>query len=121
MNVVRLTSADRTLLAARFEEHGNSHRRMRSALEEASVPEVTGRLDALRIIERRFGIDLASLCHRFLRRDDPATHPIERMIMNYIAEPRAADHGTDELWVRLDRVAEIRELTEDRLVGEPGS
>lgn len=121
MNVVRLSSADRRLLTSRFEEHGNSHRRMRIALEEVAAEQATKRLDALRTIERRFGVDLASVCHRFDRRDDPATHPIERMIMNYIAEPRVAESGGTELWVLLDRVSEIRDLSEDPLVGEPGS
>jgi hypothetical protein len=126
MNVIRLAPEDRRLLLARFEQHGNSHRRMKSALEDAAVADPVARLDALRTIERRFRIDLASVCHRFNRRDDPATHPIERMIMNYIAEHRSADSdaggtGAAELWVRLDRVEEIRDLSEGRLVGEPGS
>ncbi len=121
MHVVRLSQADRMLLVSRFEEHGNSHRRMRSALEEVAADHVAERLDALRRMERHFGIDLGSVCHRYDRRDDPATHPIERMIMNYIAEHRDSDCGTPELWVLLDRVEEIRELTEGRLVGEPGS
>jgi len=121
VNVVCLGPADRRLLVARLLEHDNSHRRMRSALEEAAAERTTHRLDALRSIERRFRIDLASVCHRFERRDDPGTHPIERMIMNYIARPRGAEPDTSDLWVLLDRVAEIREFTEGRLVGEPGS
>jgi len=119
VNVVCLSAADRKLLSARFAEHGNSHRRMRGALNEAGASDTAGRLDALRRIERTFGIDLASVCHRHDRREKPETHPIERMIMNYIAETRPAECGCEELWVRLDRVDEIRELMEDRLVSEP--
>jgi hypothetical protein len=94
---------------------------MRSALAEVAAEQATKRLDALRSIERSFGVDLASVCHRYDRRDDPSTHPIERMIMNYIAEPRVVESGSSELWVMLDRVSEIRDLSEDPLVSEPGS
>jgi hypothetical protein len=121
VNIVRLASADRRLLVTRYVDHGNSHRRMRTALEEVAAEQATMRLNALRSIERRFGIDLASFCHRYDKRDDPDTHPIERMIMNYIAEPCVADTGALELWVLLDRLAQIRDLSEDHLVSERGS
>jgi len=119
VNVVCLSVPDRQLLMARFAEHGNSHRRMRGALAEAGV--AVGRLDALRRVEHRFRIDLGSLCHRWGRRDHPDTHPIERFVVNYITETRQRTAGEDELWVLLERVAEIRELMEGRLVGEPES
>lgn len=41
--------------------------------------------------------------------------------MNYIVEHRPRESSPGELWVRLDRVQEIRDLSEGRLVGEPGS
>jgi hypothetical protein len=118
VNVVCLSPRDRELLMARFAEHGNSHRRMRGALAEAGV--AVGRLDALRRLERRFSIDLGSLCHRWSRRDHADTHPIERFVVNYVTGTRQHGTGDAELWVLLDRVAEIRELMEGRLVGEPG-
>jgi len=121
MNIVRLSTRDRSLLAARFEEHGNSYIRMRDALKEAGAQETMDRLNALRGIERRFAIDLGSVSWRHARRNRPQTHPIERMIMNYITEPRQTGSAGDELWVHLDRVGEIRELMEGRLVGEPES
>lgn len=67
MKIIQLAPEDRRLLLARFEQHGNSHRRMKCALEEARVADPVKRLDALRAIERRFRIDLASVCHRFDR------------------------------------------------------
>jgi hypothetical protein len=100
VNIVRLASADRRLLVTRYVDHGNSHRRMRTALEEVAAEQATMRLNALRSIERRFGIDLASFCHRYDKRDDT---------------------GALELWVLLDRLAQIRDLSEDHLVSEPGS
>ena len=121
MRVVCLTAADRRLLAARFAEHANSHRRMRTAFLDAGAASAVDRLDLLRRLEHRFRIDLGSVCHRFERRDRPETHPIERMVLNYVAELHASADGAPELWVLLDRVEEIRELMEGRLVGEPGS
>lgn len=119
MEVLRLTPADRDLLAARCGEHGNSHRRMMSALGEAGADAPLARLRALRILERRFEVDLGSLCWRLGRVDDPATHPIERYIVQYVTRVRTDEHGNEELLVLLDNVRQVRELMEGRLVGEP--
>lgn len=95
---------------------------MRVALEEANAHGVIERLRTLRSLEHRHDVDLGELCHRYERRDRFDTHPIERMIMNYIAQPRLRADGGEELWVRLDRVREVRSLmTEGKLVGEPGN
>lgn len=106
------------MLAARFAQHGNSHRRMRGALLEAGASDVVERLGVLRRLERRFDLDLGEICFRYDRRLDPRTHPIERMIIAFITEARP---GGEEVWVRLDRVRQLRELKEGRLVGEPES
>jgi hypothetical protein len=88
VNVVRLSDLDQRLLAARFAEHGNSHRRMRGALLEAggSVPD---------------------------------THPVERLVLDFITEVRLPAGGAEESWVHPDRVAQVRDLMDGRLVGEP--
>jgi len=119
MNVVRLSDLDQRLLAARFAQHGNSHRRMRSALAEAGVEASVSRLDALRRLERSFQIDLGSLCHRHGRRNRPETHPVERLVLDFITEVRFPGDAGEELWVHLDRVAQVRDLMNGRLVGEP--
>lgn len=120
MHVLCLSASDVRLLAARFAEHENSYRRMRSALEEAGSVDEAERLRALRRLEHRFQVDLASLCHRFLRRDDLATHPLERLVLNWVAEWRSAPEGQDALWVLLDRVRQVRELVEQgQLVSDP--
>lgn len=118
MEVVCLSAQDRRLLAARFAEHGNSQRRMRSALVEAGADAAAARLGALRMLERRYDLDLGEICHRFGRRNLPDTHPIERFVMSYIAEERACA-GRNELWVLVDRLRQVRELMDGRLVGEP--
>ncbi|NIR61567.1 MAG: hypothetical protein GWO02_19775 [Gammaproteobacteria bacterium] len=122
MDVVCLSAEDCRLLSARFAEHHNSHRRMAGALEEAGATEALMRLGALRRLEAHFEIDLGSLCHRFGRRDHPKTHPLERMVLGYVAAWTPRPDGTGELWVRLDRVRQVRELIDEgERVGEPGA
>ncbi|MEX0891410.1 MAG: hypothetical protein WEB88_04510 [Gemmatimonadota bacterium] len=115
VRVVRLSLTERGLLAARYAEHGNSTRRMRTALREAGAPEVAERLDTLRLVERRFDVDLGEVCHRFARRHRPDTHPIERLVVEYIARP-ADDQDSGDLLVLLDRLARVRELMDGTLV-----
>ncbi len=119
MEFVRLSKQDHALLCARFAEHGNSQRRMRDALSGVATPQdVLGRLRALREMERAFDIDLGAVCWRWEHRIDEATHPLERSVMEYVADARGTGPAW-ELWVRLDRVRVLRELMEGRLVGEP--
>jgi hypothetical protein len=119
MQILRLTATDTNLLAARFSEHGNSHRRMSSALSEAGAATPLARLNALRALERRFDIDLGSICFRFLRRHDSEVHPIERLVVQYVTRVGRVEQGAEELWVLLDHVRRVRELMKGRLVGEP--
>lgn len=122
MEVVCLAAADCALLAARYAEHGNSSRMMRVALEEANAHSTVERLRTLRSLERQHDVDLGELCHRYERRNRFDTHPIERLIMNYIAQAKLSSEGAEELWVRLDRLREVRSLmSEGKLVGEPGT
>jgi hypothetical protein len=118
IHIVRLTASDRQLLRARFTQHGNSHRRMRAAIAESGSVETGRRLEALRSIERRYDLDLAEICHRHARRQHAGTHPIERMVLDFIAEERLDDTGA-QLWIMPDRVQQVRELMDGRLVGEP--
>lgn len=119
MEVVRLTAGDCRLLSTRFAEHGNSYRAMAGALADAGRSGPLARLRALRRVERRFEVDLGSLCHRFHRRNHEDTHPIERAVMSYIATWRRRPDGCRELWVLLDRLRNVRTLIEEgRRVGE---
>ena len=117
MDVIRLTAQDHALLCARFAEHGNSQRRMRDALRDVDAQDALQRLIALRAMERALDVDLGAVCWRWEHRADPETHPLEHSVMGYIAERReVADRW--ELWIRLDRVHQLRELMAGRLVGE---
>lgn len=117
--VIRLGTGDCRLLAARFREHGNSHRRMVAALSEANAEETLARLRALRILERRFEIDLGSICWRLGRVTEPNIHPIERYVVQYVTRVHVEDDGTEVVLILLDNVRQVRELMEGRLVGEP--
>ena len=119
-HIVRLNPTDRRLLCARFDEHGNSHRRMFDALTEAGADEAGARLLALRTIEKTYDLDLAEICARHARRNDARTHPIERLVLEFIAEERHAEDET-QLWILPDRVRQVRELMDGRLVGETES
>lgn len=118
MEAVRLCRSDCALLAARYAEHGNSHRRMTAALREAGVDSSSERLRTLRELEIKFDVDLGMLCHWHEKRDASATHPVQRAITMYLT---AEQPGAD-VWIRLDRLRELRDLLEEsRLVGEPES
>lgn len=120
MEVISLSRNDCGLLAARFGEHGNSQRRMLSALEEAGANDAFARLCVLRQMEKLVGVDLGMVCYHFEHRNDAKTHPFQRAIMNYVAHWRVSSAGSEGLWVILDRIREVREIVaEGRLVGEP--
>ena len=120
MEVISLTRSDCALLAARFGEHANSNRRMLAALEEAGANESYTRMVVLRQMEKRAGVDLGMLCYHFEHRNDAGTHPFERAVMNYVAHWRMNAGGTEDLWVVLDRIRQVRDIVEEgRLVGEP--
>ena len=119
-HIVCLSPADRRLLCSRFDEHGNSHSRMFDALAEAGADEAGARLLALRTIEKRYDLDLAEICSRHSRRNDGSTHPIERLVLEFITEERHTEDET-QLWIMPERVRQVRDLMDGRLVGEAES
>ncbi|MEX0906909.1 MAG: hypothetical protein WD054_01160 [Gemmatimonadota bacterium] len=120
MNVVCLSSSDRNLLCLRWNRHGNSQRRMLEALAATGAGDAGARLSALRSLEKRFDLDLAEICYRHARRNDESTHPIERLVVEFITEERPDQAGT-QLWILTDRLQQVRELMEGKLVGDAES
>lgn len=120
IQIVCLSPADRRLLCARFDEHGNSHRRMFDALAEQGADDAGARLLALRTIEKHYNLDLAEICARHARRNHGSTHPIERLVLEFITEERHTEHET-QLWIMPERVRQVRDLMDGRLVGEAES
>ena len=123
--LIAITRQDCSLLAARFGEHANSQRRMLGALEEAAAHDAFARICVLRQLEKRFGVDLGMVCYHFEHRDDEATHPLQRRIMNYVAQWGYSAMGAQELRVRIDRVREVQGIVEGQVereaIGEPGA
>jgi hypothetical protein len=117
MHVVCLSAPDRRLLRTRFVRHANSYCRMRAALADAGAHDSEARLAALRRIERRFDLDLAEICHRHARRHDSGTHPIERLVLDFISEERRAGDGA-QLWVIPERVRQVRDLMAGKMTGD---
>ena len=124
MDVVALTFGDRRLLAARYEQHSNSHRIMRESLLQRGAEDLAQRLEALRSIERKFDLDLGLVCHLYEHRADIDRHPIEKMVVAFITdahqrvarEASGAADGDELLWVLPDRVRQVRDLMQDRTV-----
>ncbi len=122
MNVVALTFTDRRILAARYDEHTNSHRDMRETLLSRGALDTVARLDALREVERLFDLDLGLVCHLYEHRADEGRHPIEKMVVDFITDVRtnhAAGGDADELlWILPDRVRQVRDLMQGHAVGD---
>jgi hypothetical protein len=120
MDVVALTFTDRRLLAARYDQHENSHRIMREFLVQSGAEDVAARLEALRSVERAFDLDLGLVCHLYEHRGDQGRHPIEKMVVDFITDVNAngAQDGDELLWVLPDRIRQVRDLMQDRLVGD---
>ena len=118
MDVVALTFTDRRLLTARYEQHGNSHTAMRAALAAQGESTTIELLDALRAVERAFDLDLGLVCHLFAHRAEPDRHPIEKLVVDFITDLQAGD-GDELLWILPDRVRQVRDLMQERLVGDP--
>jgi hypothetical protein len=116
--LISLSKDDCGLLAARYAEHGNSQRRILQALEEAAADNEFARMCALRQLEKHFGVDLGMLCFHFEHRNDKNTHPIQRAVMNYVAEWTLDANASQELRVRVDRVREVRDIVEDGRLAE---
>ena len=117
IHVVALSAADRRLLRERWAQHGNSHRRMLAALADVGADDARARLNALRTVEKTFNLDLAEICHRHARRNDALTHPIERLVIEFITEERHTEADA-QLWVLPDRVRQVRELMDGKFGSE---
>ena len=112
MHLIVLSRDQVELAAYRFEAHGNSA--VRVARHFRYVAE-TGKLRtarALRRIERRFKINLGTVCYKIVETETQTTSAFQRRVMEYVAYWRDASEGSPDLVVSVDRIREIDRLAQ---------
>ena len=112
MQLIGLTPEQVELAAYRFAAHENSATRIARHYRER---EDRGKLElcrALRRVERRFAINLGTLCFKFLEKEHQPTPEVQRKVMDYVAYWNEDSEGARPLVVSVDRVREIDRLAE---------
>lgn len=112
MQLIGLTPEQVELAAYRFAAHDNSATRIAKHYRERDD---RGKLElcrALRRVERRFAINLGTLCFKFLEKEHQTTHEVQRKVMDYVAYWNEDGEGVRHLVVSVDRVRQIDRLAE---------
>lgn len=113
MDWIVLTQQQAEVAAFRYEECDNSPvraaRRYRTIGDTVSL----GTCRAIRRMERRFAINLGTVCFKFLENDRASTPPAQRQVMEYVAAWRPLADGDRDLVISVDRVLEIDRLARD--------
>ncbi len=112
MHLIVLTTEQVELAALRFEAHGNSAPALARHLRRAEDPGRLRQSRALRRVERRFGINLGTVCFKFLEKETRATSDLQREVMDYVAYWREMEDGVRDLVVSVDRVRQIDRLAQ---------
>lgn len=112
MQLIGLTPEQVELAAYRFAAHENSATRIARHYRDRKD---LGKLElcrALRRVERRFAINLGTLCFKFLETEHQPTPEVQRRVMDYVAYWSGDEGGVRHLVVSVDRVREIDRLAE---------
>lgn len=112
MDFILLTPEQVDLAAARFREHDNSPVKIARHFRRADDEPNLRTSIAIRRIERRFEINLGTVCHKFLETETGPTPRVQQQVMDYVAEWRELDDGSVGLLVSVDRVREIDRLAQ---------
>ena len=112
MELIGLTSEQVELAAYRFAAHENSASRIENHYRDREDPDKLRLCRAIRGIERRFAINLGTLCFKFLEKEFQPTPAVQRQVMDYVAHWNEDDQGRRHLVVSVDRVREIDRLAE---------
>ena len=112
MDLIVLTREQVELAACRFERHGNSAVRIARHCRRIDDEAKLRTCRAIRRIERRFEINLGTVCYKFLETESRPTSIIQQQVMEYLAHWRALDDGSSDLVVSVDRVREIDRLAQ---------
>lgn len=112
MQLIALTREQAELAAYRFEAHENSAARIARHFRRIAEPDKLRTCRALRKLERRFEINLGTVCFKFLEMETGPTSEFQRQVMEYLAYWRELDDGSHDLVVSIDRVREIDRLAQ---------
>ena len=117
MQYILLTREQVELAARRFREHGNSPGRIARHYRAVDEDGALRTCLALRRLERKFGLNIGTICHKFLEKENGPTPRVQQEVMNYVAAWHALDGDAETLVVSVDRVREIDRLAQGD--GEP--
>lgn len=112
MQLIGLTSDQVELAAYRFAAHENSAARIERHYRERDDRDRILLCRAIRRVERRFAINLGTLCFKFLEKEFQPTPDVQRKVMDYVAYWSEGSEGGRQLVVSVDRVREIDRLAE---------
>jgi len=110
MNLIVLTMEQVELAAYRFEAHGNSAGRLTRHFRRTQDGASIGLGRALRRVERRFGINLGTVCFKFLEKETRPTSSFQQQVMDYVAYWREREGGTRDLVISVDHARVIDRL-----------
>ncbi len=100
------------MAACRYREHGNSSGRLARHFRKIDDQAQLRLARAIRRLERRFAINLGTVCFKFLEKESRPTSRIQQQVMDYVAAWREGDDGHRDLVVSVDRVREVDRLAE---------
>lgn len=112
MNLIVLTREQAELAAYRYGEHGNSAHRISRHFRRVDDQASIRLCRALRKVERRFGINLGTVCFKFLEKETRPTSAFQQQVMDYIAYWRGREDGVRDLVVSVDRARMIDRLAQ---------
>lgn len=121
MEFILLTPEQVDVAACRFREHGNSPARIARHFREEEDEALLRVCLALRRVERKFAINLGTVCHKFLETESRSTPEVQRRVMDYVAGWSETADGVLHLVVSVDRVREIDRLAEGDVAEWPTS
>lgn len=112
MHLIVLTRVQAELAAYRFQVHGNSAVRIARHFRRIDNPGKLGTCRALRRLERRFQINLGTVCFKYFEAEARSTSAFQRQVMEYVAQWRESEDGSCDLVVSVDRVRQIDRLAQ---------
>ena len=112
MQLIGLTPEQVELAAYRFAAHDNSATRIARHYREREESDKLALCRALRRVERRFAINLGTLCFKFLEKELKPTPEVQQKVTDYVAYWNEDGGEGRHLVVSVDRVREIDRLAE---------